>query len=82
MQDGVHCFIANNAESWVKAVSRLMTDDDAWRKMSAKSRKYAEESFSFDKGLNQMRAAFEAVGLYKKLESERLQTVRAKASVA
>lgn len=81
VQDGVHCFIANNVESWVKAVSRLMTDDDAWRKMSAKSRKFAEESFSFDKGLNQMRTAFEAVGLYKKLESDRHQTVRAHASM-
>lgn len=64
LRHGYDCIIASKPEEWVSAITQLCNNDELWNALSDASRVYAASHFSFAKGKQQMKAAFEAVDLY------------------
>lgn len=64
LRSGHDCFIAEKPDEWLDAIAWLSTDDAKWESISQNARAYMHNSFSFHKGREQMRAAFEAAELY------------------
>lgn len=63
VRDGHDCLIARTPNQWVEAIRRIKTDEDLWHKLSKNARELAEREYSFKKGLDTMREAFETAGL-------------------
>ena len=68
LRHGYDCIIASRPEEWVSAITQLCNNDDLWNALSVASRTYAASHFSFAKGKQQMKAAFEAVDLYSHMD--------------
>lgn len=64
LRSGHDCIIAETPRDWVEAITALKTDDDLWLSISQNARSYMRGSFSFDRGREMMRAAFEAADIY------------------
>lgn len=64
LRSGHDCIIAERPEDWVDAIHLLGSDDILWETLSQNARSYMHNSFSFQRGREQMRAAFEAAELY------------------
>ena len=64
LRSGHDCFIVETNEDWVRAIQVLSTNDHLWQQMSDNARSYMEEAYSFDRGRELMRKAFEAADLY------------------
>ena len=62
------CFVASTPEEWAEAIVRLNTDDALWQRIATNAREHVEETFSFRRGRELMRAAFEAVDMYGPVE--------------
>lgn len=58
------CLIARTPEDWATALTRLLEEDALWTRISTAARSYAAEHFSFARGRETMKAAFEAVDLF------------------
>ena len=58
------CLIARTPDEWVEAVVRLNQDDALWQKLSETSRQYMADSYSFERGRELMREAFEAADIF------------------
>lgn len=68
LRHGHDCFIAETPTQWAEAISRLMAEDDLWKTMSAHAQGYMREAFSFERGREHMREAFEAATLFQSLD--------------
>jgi len=64
LRHGHDCMIAQTAAETVAAVSTLLKDDALCQALSDNARAYVRDQFSFARGRDRMRAAFEAVDLY------------------
>ena len=64
LRSGYDCVIARTPDDWVDAIIALTRDDALWEAMSQNARAYMHSAFSFDKGRDLMRAAFEAADMY------------------
>jgi glycosyltransferase involved in cell wall biosynthesis len=69
LRHGYDCIIASKPEEWVSAITQLCNNDELWNALSDASRAYAASHFSFAKGKQQMKAAFEAVDLYSHIDN-------------
>ncbi|TMV83356.1 glycosyltransferase family 4 protein [Thioclava sp. BHET1] len=67
LRSGHDCLIVETPEEWRIAITRLMEDDGLWQAMADNAMSYVRESFSFAKGREHMRKAFEAVDLFRSL---------------
>jgi O-antigen biosynthesis protein len=65
LRDGEDCLIARTPADWVAAVTRLHDDEALWSDISANARRLAQRQFSFPRARDHMRAAFEAVELFR-----------------
>ncbi|MCX7558201.1 glycosyltransferase [Sulfitobacter sp. F26204] len=64
LRSGHDCIIAERTEDWVDAIQLLTTDDVLWETLSQNARGYMYSCFSFERGRELMREAFEAAELY------------------
>ena len=64
LRSGHDCIIAERPEDWIAGIDLLLSDDALWQRLSTNARSYVEESFSFARGRELMRAAFEAADMY------------------
>ncbi len=64
LRSGHDCLIAEKPAEWANAISRLHTDDKLWNELSKNARDYVIEHFSFERGRELMREAFEAVDIF------------------
>ncbi len=64
LRSGYDCFIAETAKDWADAIHLLTHDNALWESMSQNARGYMHSSFSFERGRDLMRAAFEAADMY------------------
>jgi len=65
LRHGHDCFIVKSPKDWAEAIGQLQTDDALWQRMSDNARAYVADAFSFEKGREMMREAFETVDLYQ-----------------
>lgn len=68
LRDGEDCLIARTPAEWVEGVTRLHDDAALWQQVSDNARRLAARRFSFDRARTQMRAAFEAVDLFRTVD--------------
>ncbi len=64
LRHGQDCMIASTPQEWTEAITALEGDDALWQSVSEAGRAYVSERFSFAKGREKMRAAFEAVDIF------------------
>ncbi|MEL7087195.1 MAG: glycosyltransferase, partial [Planctomycetota bacterium] len=64
LRHGQDCMIATTGTEWLQGITTLYDDDAAWSEMSEAGRKLIATQFSFDRGREQMRTAFEAVEIF------------------
>ncbi|MEM9966712.1 MAG: glycosyltransferase [Pseudomonadota bacterium] len=64
LRSGHDCFIVDTREEWVGAIDKLSRDDVLWHDISQNARLYMQQAFSFGRGREMMRAAFEAADMY------------------
>ncbi|MDG1530729.1 MAG: glycosyltransferase [Paracoccaceae bacterium] len=69
------CIIAETPAEWKAAIETLYSDQALWQKISDNARAYMSDSFSTEKGIERMRATFEAVDLLRKLSVGDYKTV-------
>lgn len=62
--EGAEAMVARTPAEWVAAIAALYADEKAWTAMSDRARAYARRVFSFEAGVEHMRAAVEAAGLF------------------
>jgi glycosyltransferase involved in cell wall biosynthesis len=63
------CIIAETPAEWKAAIETLYNDKALWQKISDNARAYMSDSFSTEKGIERMRATFEAVDLFSPLDA-------------
>ncbi|WP_281990305.1 glycosyltransferase [Sulfitobacter geojensis] len=64
LRSGYDCIVAQRPEEWADAIDLLSNDDILWETLSQNARGYMHNSFSFQRGRDLMRAAFEAADMY------------------
>ncbi|MEM9011998.1 MAG: glycosyltransferase [Pseudomonadota bacterium] len=64
LRSGHDCLVAKTPEEWVSAVTSLHTDAELWTRISENGLAYMAEMYSFEKGREDMRSAFEIVELF------------------
>lgn len=62
------CLIAQTPQEWFDAIDTLQRDDALWQSISDNARAYVTDAFSFERGRQLMREAFESVELYSPVE--------------
>jgi glycosyltransferase involved in cell wall biosynthesis len=67
VRDGLECHIAETPEQWVRAIADLYNDPEAWQAMSKQAIEFTERFYSFGRGRELMRSAFEAAGIFRTL---------------
>ena len=65
LRSGHDCFIAETPQDWLRALTRLSTEDDLWMQIAHNARAYLRDSYSFAAGRARMRRAFEAADLFQ-----------------
>lgn len=63
LRDGHDCFIAETPQEWQNAIVAL-EDDTLWQNLSDNARDFVAKTYSFERGRDLMRRAFETVDLY------------------
>jgi GT2 family glycosyltransferase len=61
---GVEAIVVDAVKDWVDAIVSLYDDEPRWTQMSARAKRFARENFSFERGVETMRAALAAGGVY------------------
>ncbi len=61
---GAEAEIAEKPADWVEAIAKLYSDESRWTDMSNRARAFSAENFSFALGLERMRSALAAAGVY------------------
>ncbi len=64
LRHGHDCLICRTPREWVDAILRLHADPPLWKSIATHAREYVTEAYSFARGRERMREAFEAVELY------------------
>lgn len=64
LRSGQDCFVARTPEEWVSAILKLNEDPALWNKISEAARQYMSDNYSFERGKEAMRDAFEMADLY------------------
>ena len=64
LRDGEDCLIAERPQDWAEAIARLNDDAALWQRIADNARTHAARTYSFERGRDLMRAAFEAVELF------------------
>jgi glycosyltransferase involved in cell wall biosynthesis len=64
LSEGAEAMVARTPSEWVEAIATLYTDAAAWNAMSQRAQAFARRVYSFDRGVEHMRVAVEAVGLF------------------
>jgi glycosyltransferase involved in cell wall biosynthesis len=59
-----HCLIAKSPADWVAKITALYENEDAWCAMSENAKTFIRETYSFQKGVEVMRDAFQAANIY------------------
>ena len=67
VRSGLDCIIAKNPNDWADEIARLYQDEKAWKEMSVNAQKFTDQYYSFKAGRELMKAAFEAVEIYRTL---------------
>ena len=68
LRSGYDCIIANTPAEWESAILRLHEDKVMWQQISTNARKLVQDNYSFIKGRETMRTAFEEVEIFGMLE--------------
>ncbi len=63
LRHGQEIRIARTMEDWMQAVEQLCCDDDQWRAMSAAGHRYAQHTWSRERGLELMAQALQRLNL-------------------
>jgi GT2 family glycosyltransferase len=61
---GVEAIVVDAVNDWVDAIVSLYDDEARWTEMSVRAKRFARENFSFERGVETMRAALAAGGVY------------------
>ncbi len=61
---GVEAMVAETPADWARAISSLYQDERRWSAMSEQARAFVAANYSFDQGVQRMRAALAAAGIY------------------
>jgi GT2 family glycosyltransferase len=61
---GVEAIVAETPAEWVGAISSLYSDERRWTAMSERARALVAANFSFEQGVQRMRAALAVAGVY------------------
>ncbi len=64
LSEGAESMVARSAAEWVEAIATLYTDAAAWSTMSQRAQAFARRVYSFERGVEHMRAAVEAIGFF------------------
>jgi O-antigen biosynthesis protein len=64
LSDGTEAVVARSPAEWVEAVAGLYTNADRWDAMSHAALAFARRNYSFERGVEQMRAVVEAAGVF------------------
>ena len=72
LRDGLEVLIAETAQEWADAVTKLYTDQSLWEKMSAAAREFARLHYSFEKGRKLMRKALETADVFAPTDNQAL----------
>ncbi|MBD1204163.1 MAG: glycosyltransferase [Rhodobacteraceae bacterium] len=64
LRDGEDCLIAERPQDWADAIAWLTDDAALWQRIAENARAYAARTYSFERGRDLMRSAFEAVELF------------------
>lgn len=67
LRDGSECLIASSPQEWVNCINSLNADEDLWSDLSNAGRKLTLERYSFERGRDHMKAAFDYLGCYNYL---------------
>lgn len=72
LRHGLEVMIAETAQEWADAVTRLYTEQALWEKMSAAACEFARQHYSFENGRKLMLKALEAADVFTPLENQAL----------
>ncbi|MGR8933321.1 MAG: glycosyltransferase [Gammaproteobacteria bacterium] len=64
LRHGLEVMIAETAEEWADAVSRLYTEQALWENMSSSAREFARNCYSFENGRKLMLKALETADIF------------------
>ena len=64
LRHGLDCMIARDPADWAAAIATLDADDALWTRLSDNARAYVRAEYSVARGLEHMRAAFEAADIF------------------
>ena len=64
LRHGYDSLICRTPQDWVESITLLHKDAKLWQALSDNARAYMRECYSFEKGVEEMRAAFETVEMY------------------
>lgn len=64
LRHGYDCLICRTPQDWAEAITLLHKDPKLWQALCDNARAYMRDCFSFEKGVEEMRAAFELVDMY------------------
>ena len=64
LRSGLECLVCDGPAEWVEAIARLDADRDLWGELSRRGRDFVAEGYSFERGRDVMRKAFQAAGIY------------------
>lgn len=78
IRSGEEAVIARTAQQWADAVVGLYTDAKAWKSMSAAALSFARTRYNFEAGVDGMREALEAGGVYARPERGALVSRKAR----
>jgi GT2 family glycosyltransferase len=65
LRSGHDCLVVEDAQQWAIAIKNLQSDKALWTEISTNAQFYASNAFSFQRGRQLMRDAFEAAGVYR-----------------
>jgi GT2 family glycosyltransferase/glycosyltransferase involved in cell wall biosynthesis/SAM-dependent methyltransferase len=64
LSEGGEAMVARTPRDWCSAVLDLYNNEILWNKVSQRAQEFTRRRFSFERGVDQMRAAVEAAGLF------------------
>ncbi|MDD5274975.1 MAG: glycosyltransferase [Methylovulum sp.] len=72
LRHGLEVMIAETAQEWADAVTRLYTEQTLWEKTSAAAREFARQHYSFENGRKLMLKALEAADVFTPMDNQAL----------
>ena len=64
IRDGLEAAVATSPRHWADAIARLYEDADLWRAQQQAAWTFTQREYGFERGLEMMRAALEAVEIF------------------